>query len=200
MIKQKNYTEGDSFGIEITVKVELDTSVLEKSLGKLLEDRNHLKGLKETREREKKLLARIVELEKENQEKGKTARQAAELKEKFQVVSQGLTAVEWFDKAMALLDRNKFSDPKKIIDSLTQAIRLDPNYAMAHIIRVTAYAELKQFDRAIADYDQAIRLDPNDAFAYSIRGQTYAELEQFDRAIADYDQAIRLNPNYAICV
>lgn len=49
VIKQKNYTYGDVFGIEITVKVELDTAVLEKSLKRLLEDRNHLKDLKAAR-------------------------------------------------------------------------------------------------------------------------------------------------------
>ncbi|MEI6704992.1 MAG: hypothetical protein WCL71_15885, partial [Deltaproteobacteria bacterium] len=52
VIKQKNYTDGDGFGLEITVKVELDTAVLEKSLKRLLQDRNHLKDLKDASERE----------------------------------------------------------------------------------------------------------------------------------------------------
>ncbi|MGE3549623.1 MAG: hypothetical protein AB7I29_06965, partial [Geobacter sp.] len=75
VIKQKNYTDGDGFGLEITVKVELDTAVLDQSLKRLLQDRNNLKDLKTARVREKELLARIAELEKENKQQGKTEKQ-----------------------------------------------------------------------------------------------------------------------------
>jgi len=198
VVKQKNYTDGDGFGLEITVKVELDTAVLEKSLKRLLEDRNHLKDLKDAREREKKLLARIVELEKENQQKGKTKQQSAKLKKEFQAVSQGLTAVEWFDKSVALWNWKKFSEPEKAIEYLTQAIRLEPNYSKAYSNRGFAYMALNQLDQAITDFDQAIRLDPSLAPAYLNRGIVYRNLKQLDRAITNFDQAIRLLPNYAL--
>ena len=45
VVKQKTYADGEAFGIEITVKVELDTDVLDKSLKRMLEDRDHLKEL-----------------------------------------------------------------------------------------------------------------------------------------------------------
>jgi len=120
VIKQKNYTDGDAFGIEITVKVELDTAVLEKSLKRLLEDRNHLKDLKAALEREKKLLAQIAELQKENQQKGKTEQQEANLKKKFQASSNGLTAVELYNKSGDLWNGKEISDPKKAVEYLTQ--------------------------------------------------------------------------------
>ena len=204
VIKQMNYIDGDAFGLEITVKVEFDTSVLENSLKRLLEDRNHLKELKDSREREKKLLSRIAELEIENQKIGNTKQQTERLRAEFKDASIGLTAVDWFNKALALWVRDKFSlmdkfsDPKKVIKYLSEAIRLDPNYASAYNNRGNAYGDLKQFDRAIADYDQAIRLDPNVADAYNNRGYAYRDLKQFYRAIADYDQAIRLDPNFAL--
>jgi tetratricopeptide (TPR) repeat protein len=197
VIKQKNYTDGDAFGIEITVNVELDSAVLENSLNRLLEDRNHLKDLKAAREREKMLLTRIVELEKQNQQKGKTKQQSAKLKKGFTAASQGLTAVEWYDRAVTLWDGKKYSDPKKVIEYLTETIRLDPSFAIAYNNRGPAYADLKRFDLAIADFDQAIRLDPNEAITYYNRGHAYHELKQFVRAITDYDQAIRLDPNDA---
>jgi tetratricopeptide (TPR) repeat protein len=165
VIKQKNYTDGDGFGFEITVKVELDTAVLDNSLKRLLQDRNHLKDLKDAREREKKLLARIMELEKENKQKGKTKQQSAKLKKEFKVASQGLTAMWWFNKAMDLWDGKKYSDLKKAIEYLTQSIQLDSNNA-APYNRGLAYSDLKQLDRAIVDYNQAIRLDPNYVAAY----------------------------------
>ena len=197
VLKQKNYTDGDGFGLEITVKVELDTAVLEKSLKRLLEDRNHLKDLKASREREKKLLAKIAELEKQDKRKGKTKPQSEILKKEFHAASQGLTAVEWLNKALALWDGNKISDPKKAIEYFTQAIRLDPKHSVAYSNRGNEYINLKQYDRAIADFNQAIQFDNNFAGAHYNRGVAYFDLKQFNRAIADYDQAIRLDPNMA---
>jgi tetratricopeptide (TPR) repeat protein len=199
VVKQKNYTEGDAFGLEITVKVELDTAVLDQSLKRLLQDRNHLKDLTSARQREKQLLARIAELEKENTKKGNTPKQKEELKKEFQETRDGLSAVEWFDKAVALWDgkKQKFPDSKKAIEYLSQAIRLDPNDALAYINRGIAYRNLKQYQQAINDYDQATRLDPSDADAYYNRGITYSHLKQYQHAIKDYDQAIQFDPGNA---
>jgi len=197
VIKEKNYTDGDGFGLEITVKVELDTTVLEKSLKRLLQDRSHLKDLKSAREREKKLLSRIVDLEKENQQKGRTKQQSAKLKKEFQTASQGLTAVEWFDKAYALWDGKKSTEPKKVIEYLTHVIRLDPNLAEVFVNRGNAYFNLKQFDLAVADYNQSIRLEPNFAMAYYNRGVANANLKQFDQTVKDFSRAIRIDQNYA---
>jgi len=197
VIKQKNFTNGDTFGIEITVEMKLDTAVFEKSLKGLLDDRNHLNELKAAREREKKLLARIAELEKENQQKGKDRLQVTELKENFKAASQELAAMDWYLKTIALWDGKKLSDPKKAIEYLSQAISLDPNLSAAYYDRGIAYSRLKQFDQAIADYDLVIRLVPSFVQAYNNRGLAYYDHKQFDRAIADQDQAIRLDPNFA---
>jgi regulator of sirC expression with transglutaminase-like and TPR domain len=43
-----------------------------------------------------------------------------------------------------------------------QAIELDPEYTYAFNNRGLAYAKLKQFEKAIQDYDQAIELNPKD--------------------------------------
>ena len=197
VIMQKNYTDGDGFGLEITVKVELDTAVLEKSLKRLLEDRNHLKDLKAAREREKKLLARIVELEKENQEKGKSQQKSEKLRQEFKAASQGLTAVDWFDKAMVLWDGKYYTNSEKALEYLNQAIRLVPNFSAGYNIRGAAYSELNQWSRAIADYNQAISLDPNFTIAYNGRAIAYFNLDQFGRAIEDSGQVIRLDPTDA---
>jgi len=88
-------------------------------------------------------------------------------------------------------------DYDRAIADLTQAIRLDPNYALAYGVRADAYYGKGDYDRAIADYTQAMRLDPNDVIAYFSRGIVYKEKGDYDRAIADFTQAIRLSPNYA---
>jgi tetratricopeptide (TPR) repeat protein len=59
-----------------------------------------------------------------------------------------------------------------------------------------AYNGLKQYKRAIQDYDQAIILDPKFANAYNGRGVAYLNLGQYECAIHDFDEVINLNPKY----
>jgi tetratricopeptide (TPR) repeat protein len=49
---------------------------------------------------------------------------------------------------------------------------------------------VKEFDRAIADYNEALRLDPKNRLAYLNRGIAWQAGGDFAKAIADYDQAI----------
>lgn len=60
---------------------------------------------------------------------------------------------------------------------------------------------MKQYERAIADYDKSIELKPDKevlASVYVNRGASYAGLKQYERAIADYDKAIALEPEDAV--
>ena len=94
------------------------------------------------------------------------------------------------------------STPDSQIISCTELIQ-NPKYAGADLAgmlgrRGRVYYGMRQYDRAIADYDEAIRLDPNNAVVVYARGAAYMDKGQYDRAIADYDQAIRLDPNNAV--
>ena len=84
-------------------------------------------------------------------------------------------------------------DHDRALADYDQAIRVDPNFALAFSNRGSAYENKKDYDRAFADFDQAIRLNPNFALAFNGRGNAYNNKRDYDRAIANYDQAIRLN-------
>jgi len=112
-------------------------------------------------------------LEKQNKQEGKTEKQKTALKQEFKKTRQGLTAVEWFDKAVTQWNGKKYSDPKKAIEYLSQAITLAPSNANTYNNRGLAYANLQQYQQAIRDYTQAIKLDPADAKAYTNRGEAY---------------------------
>lgn len=69
------------------------------------------------------------------------------------------------------------------------AIKANPNLAVAYLGRAYAYRALDRFEDARADSSEAIRLDPNGWTGFYSRGQLYESMEQFDNAAADFDQA-----------
>jgi tetratricopeptide (TPR) repeat protein len=110
------------------------------------------------------------------------------------------TAEYWADKSNALweVDKNKYTDPKKAVEYLNNAIKLKPDFAEAYGARGNAYCDLGQYQNAIKDYNEVIRLKPNDAVAYINRGSGYGSFRQYKHSIADYSKAIRLKPDYAL--
>lgn len=80
---------------------------------------------------------------------------------------------------------------------LLESNRFDTsNRAIIHNNRGAAFYFLKQYDRAIRDYDEALRLHPQYAYAYNNRGLAYRDLTQYHRAVQDYSEAIKLNPGF----
>jgi tetratricopeptide (TPR) repeat protein len=121
-------------------------------------------------------------------------------------------AIDFFNRGNAYVAKDQND---RAIEDFDQAVRLNPNYAMAFVGRGLAYSGKGQYDRAIEDFDHAIRLNPNYAMAFNDRGHAYFSkgvaacrpaslrpcalaIAQYDRAIEDFDQAIRLNPNDAM--
>jgi len=64
------------------------------------------------------------------------------ISKEFQQTSRGLTAEDWFLKAVALSDGGKFTNPEKAIEYLDKVIKLGPNFANAYYNRGIAYADL----------------------------------------------------------
>jgi tetratricopeptide (TPR) repeat protein len=108
-----------------------------------------------------------------------------------------MNAEAYFDRGLAFLGREN----DKAISDFTEAIRLDPNYALAYFNRGKAYIHQGSFDKAVSDFTQAIRLDPNYALAYFNRGKAYTYQNYQiadDNAMSDFTEAIRLDPNFAL--
>ncbi len=101
-------------------------------------------------------------------------------------------AVVWFNKANALWDGQKYTDPKKAIGYLNNAIKLQPDYAQAYYNRGNAYYSLGLFQRAIKDYNETIRLKPKDIDAYYNRANAYFYLGNNKLGCLDAEKACEL--------
>jgi tetratricopeptide (TPR) repeat protein len=80
---------------------------------------------------------------------------------------------------------------------LSDAISLNPENGLAYLNRGDAYYNLKQYDKAIEDYNKIIELDPENVIAYGRRGDAYGRLKQYESAIMNYAKAIDLDSEYA---
>lgn len=87
---------------------------------------------------------------------------------------------------------------QRAIKDFTQAIKLNPRFAVAYFNRGVKYEKLGSYKHALIDYTKAIKLDPNHASAYNNRGATYSKMRKYKRGILDFTKAIRLNPAYAV--
>jgi tetratricopeptide (TPR) repeat protein len=79
------------------------------------------------------------------------------------------------------------------IERLTGILNADPKLAREFFERGQNYAELGDYDKAIADYSKAIGLNPYDADSFNNRGVTCARTGNYERAIADFIRASYLN-------
>jgi hypothetical protein len=105
---------------------------------------------------------------------------------------------DWNSKAVALWKKGRFTKPNQAINYLNKAIEKNPKFAEAYNNRGNAYRDLKQLQKAFADYNQAIRLKPNYVQAYNNRGNIYYDLQKYKLAVNDYNKSISLKPDFRL--
>jgi len=93
-------------------------------------------------------------------------------------------AIKEYNKGVSFAGREDWS---AAITHFNEAIRIDPDYAKAYLIRGYTYAlQSGQLDKAIADYTEAIRIDPDYVEAYYHRGVAHRESGNDAKAAADF--------------
>jgi serine/threonine protein kinase/Tfp pilus assembly protein PilF len=88
------------------------------------------------------------------------------------------------------------------IDMFSQAIKKDPEYALAYAGLADSYAQLymyydrdkKNLDQALIASQKALELDPELAEAHVSRGLVISQNMQYKEAEKEFETAIRLNP------
>lgn len=103
-----------------------------------------------------------------------------------------------FERGTKLLNEGQYEEAKQAFD---KAIALDPGHAQAYSQRGTAYSDLGEHEKALADLSKAIELakESNDqavlAEFYFARALNHARMKKWKEGIADFDSAIAISPN-----
>lgn len=122
------------------------------------------------------------------------------------VPTESLEAYENYLLGNQRMAKRTVRDLAKAAEYFEQAIRADPEYALAWVGLANAYTLRSQYgglpidvirSKAAGAIDRAFALDQNLAAAYAARGLMTSELEQSESAGDDLIRAIELEPNYA---
>jgi len=96
--------------------------------------------------------------------------------------------------AVLAYSRNKvWQDPLLL---WTDTIRKSPGKARPYNNRGNVFAQRKDYQAAIDDYNVALRIDPYHVNAYYNRAFAYYQLGEYAKAINDYTEALRLKPDF----
>jgi tetratricopeptide (TPR) repeat protein len=98
----------------------------------------------------------------------------------------------YINRGMAYLSKQDYD---RALADLSQAIKIEPNRAVAYFNRAGIFYAKENYDLAIADCNQVIKLQPNFALAYVKRGATYFAKKDYELAISDLNQAIKIQPD-----
>jgi tetratricopeptide (TPR) repeat protein len=88
----------------------------------------------------------------------------------------------------------KEEDKNTVIKLYSRILKIDPKYADALNNRSIAYADLEQYDKALADALQYISIRPDSPNGYAIAGYIYLQKQDYSEAIRYCHEAISRDP------
>jgi Tfp pilus assembly protein PilF len=126
-------------------------------------------------------------------------------------------ALKDFDKAVLLSPRNitytaraqfyiSRQNDQAAFDDLSQAIRMEPNFQDAYVIRGSLLMKKGRVAQAMEDFNRALTIAPYEYGALINRGAIYYSSGKFDAALADFTRAQELeasqltHKNRALCL
>jgi tetratricopeptide (TPR) repeat protein len=91
-------------------------------------------------------------------------------------------------------------DTEKAVESLRQAILLDPKNVNLYVDFAALSATHQSFNVGIDAVNEGIDIQPNAAPLYFARGVLYVQLAQYEEAQADFEKAYELDPSQSLSV
>lgn len=108
------------------------------------------------------------------------------------------TNQEWFWIPLlgGWIKQTDVRSPEELIQFLNQALETEPTAERYHL-RGIAWQALKNYDRALSDFDAALKLKTDNPHIYVNRGNIWRLKGEYAKALTDLNQAIQLNPSSA---
>jgi len=91
-------------------------------------------------------------------------------------------------------------NPDLAREHLTNAIKLNPNFAEAYNLRGRCTKYLEGYDSALDDFLKAVELKPDFGEAWRNLGNAFLYLERYDDMISAFDKSIELMPDSVLAV
>ncbi len=88
------------------------------------------------------------------------------------------------------------------------SLKYEETYRNLHVMPDTTihrnlgflYQKMKQYDKALAEYDTVIRETPNFVSAYIAKGEIYGDKNMMDESTKMFEKAVEVNPNYITAI
>lgn len=118
-------------------------------------------------------------------------------------IASALILAAWPARADKVADAVKACEQTQDLDlqikGCTTLLEVLPPEAKPHLLtkRGNAYADKKDFSKAIDDYTQLIALTPGQKDGYLNRGITYMQMTAPDKALVDFEKVVEIDPNFA---
>jgi tetratricopeptide (TPR) repeat protein len=100
----------------------------------------------------------------------------------------------YMGEGIANLNANRLDEAEL---SFTCIIRItDPNYVQAYLGRALVYEDMRDFKKALDDYNSALQHDPNSLVGRNNRGIVLTIVGDYDTAGADFDRVLKADAKY----
>lgn len=221
ILSEKKWLEGDSLYLEVTIKAQVDTKIIEDKAYSFKTDKSSLEQYKEMQKNMDMLLAKFQELEDRNKTlekrlkninegfersynqfekdpKVEIKKEQQKLDNEFNELAGKLKADEWVNKANALWIGNGYSDATLAISYFNKALELDPKSYIAYAGVSLNYYYMGEYNRALTYVNKALNINSSYAYGYNNRALIYLKFGKDDLALNDYNSAIKYDPNYAL--
>lgn len=100
----------------------------------------------------------------------------------------------YMGEGIAYLNANQLSQAEF---SFTCVIRvIDPGYAQAYLARAAVYETLRDYEKALEDYNNALQINPSSVVARNNRGIVLTIIGDLSTAAADFERVITEDANY----
>ena len=101
-------------------------------------------------------------------------------------------------KALIYVEQKKYDLAIKEYSKGILLKEIDPEgAAYCYRNRAEQYERLREYDKALADYDSAIALEPENVNRYNYRALFYYEQKEYNKSIVDFTRATELDPDGA---